>query len=136
VFAKAAVLGALTVPFRALTLSPRRVSQTVRKVRRSIDYFRFFRGRARHFVQRVWFNDDRNSADIPTIIARTGVTEPLSIFAKIDIEGSEYRVLPFIAERAKLFTGLVIEFHDTDICSAAFDAQIALLKRDFEIVHT
>lgn len=136
-FAKAALAGILTVPFRALTLSPRRVGKTVRKVRRSLDYFRFFRGkRVRHFRQRVWYNDDRGSADIATIIARTGATEPQSIFAKIDIEGSEYRILPFIAERAELFSGLAIEFHETDICAAAFDAQIALLKNDFVIVHT
>jgi hypothetical protein len=105
-------------------------------VHRSLDYFRFFKGRSRHFTQRVWYNDDGNSADLDTIIARTGATEPHSIFAKIDIEGSEYRVLPFVAERARLFSGLVIEFHDTDICSATFDSQIAILRRDFEIVHT
>ena len=135
-FAKAAVVGALSLPFRALTLSPRRVGQTYRKVRRSLDYFRFFRGSSRHFRQRVWYNDDRGSAGIGTIVARTGATAAHSIFAKIDIEGSEYRILPFIAERASLFSGLAIEFHDTDICAAAFDAQIAMLRRDFEIVHT
>ncbi|HEY8521823.1 MAG TPA: hypothetical protein VIN61_17260 [Gammaproteobacteria bacterium] len=135
-FAKAAVRDTLALSIRALTLRPRRINKTFRKVRRSLDYFRFFRGRARHFPQRVWFNDDRNSADIRTIIARTGVTEPHSIFAKIDIEGSEYRILPFIAERAHLFSGLVIEFHDTDVCAPVFNAQVALLRRDFEIVHT
>jgi hypothetical protein len=135
-FAKAAILGALALPFRLLTLSPRRIARSLRKVRRSLDYFRFFKGRSRHFVQRVWFNDDRASADLDTIIARTGTAEPLSIFAKIDIEGSEYRILPFIAARARLFSGLVIEFHDTDICAPTFDAQIAMLRRDFEIVHT
>jgi hypothetical protein len=135
-FAKAAVLGALAVPLRLLTLNPRRVAKSLRKVRRSLDYFRFFKGRSRHFVQRVWFNDDRGSANLDVIIARTGATKPHSIFAKIDIEGSEYRVLPFIAEHARLFSGLAVEFHDTDICAPTFDAQIALLRRDFEVVHT
>ena len=136
VFAKAAVLGLLAVPLRLLTLRTRRAAQSLRKVRRSLDYFRFFKGRSRHFVERVWHNTDRDSADLDTIIARTGATEPHSIFAKIDIEGSEYRILPFIAERARLFSGLAIEFHDTDICAATFDAQIAMLRREFEIVHT
>lgn len=137
VFAKTALVGALALPFRALTLSPRRVGRTLRRVRRSIDYFRFFDGhRARHFRQRVWYNDDRGSADVATIVARTGATAPHSIFAKIDIEGSEYRILPFIAERAELFSGLVVEFHDTDVCAAAFDEVVAQLKRDFVIVHT
>ena len=47
----------------------------------------------------------------------------MSIFAKIDIEGTEYRILPFTASRAELFTGLVIEFHDTDVCAPVFNAQ-------------
>lgn len=135
-FAKAAILGALAVPLRILSFRPRRVAKSLRKVRRSLDYFRFFKGPSRHFAERVWFNSDRDSADIDTIIARTGATAAHSIFAKIDIEGSEYRILPYIAERAQLFSGLAIEFHDTDICAATFDAQIALLRRDFVIVHT
>jgi hypothetical protein len=135
-FVGLALHSALTLPLQLLRLSPRGTRKTLRKLHRSLDYFFFFKGRCRHFRQRVWFNDDRGSAGIKSIIARTGATAPHSIFAKIDIEGSEYRVLPFIAEQAHLFSGLAIEFHDTDICAATFDAQIALLRRDFEIVHT
>jgi len=57
------------------------------------------------------------------------------MFAKIDIEGSEYRILPWIIEAADLFTGLVIEFHDTDIVADTFNAQIEGLLASFEIVH-
>jgi hypothetical protein len=134
-FAKKAVVGMLAFPFQCLSLSPRRISRSLHRVRRTLDYFRFFSGRSRHFEQRVWFNDDRDSADIPMIIGRTGATTAHSLFAKIDIEGSEYRILPFISDRAELFSGLVIEFHDTDICAPTFDAQITLLRRDFEVVH-
>ena len=38
------------------------------------------------------------------------------------IRGSECRILPFIAERARLFSGLAIEFHDTDICAATLSS--------------
>lgn len=134
-FAKTALRSALGVPLQLLRLSPRGSKRALRKLRNSLDYFRFFRGRSRHFEQRVWFNDDRGSASIESIIARTGATSPHSIFAKIDIEGSEYRILPFIADHARLFSGLVIEFHDTDVCAPTFDAQIIRLRRDFEIVH-
>ena len=135
-FAKAAVLSVFSAPLLLIRLSPRKSMRSLRKLRNSLDYFRFFSGRSQHFEQRVWYNDDRGSAGIETIVARTGATAPHSIFAKIDIEGSEYRILPFICDHARLFSGLVIEFHDTDICAATFDAQIALLRRDFAIVHT
>jgi hypothetical protein len=135
-FVKAALRSAVRAPLMLIMLSPRKSMRSLRKLRNSLDYFRFFRGRSRHFAQRVWYNDDRGSADIEAIVTRTGVTAPHSIFAKIDIEGSEYRILPFICDHARLFSGMVIEFHDTDICAATFDAQIAQLRRDFEIVHT
>jgi|SRR6185503_13287813 len=134
-FAKAALAAMFSIPFRVIGLSPRGFMRSVRRMNRALDYFRFFKGRSRHFEQRVWYNTDRDSADIETIIERTGATGAHSIFAKVDIEGSEYRILPFIADRARLFSGLVVEFHDTDICAPTFDAQIALLRRDFEIVH-
>ena len=37
------------------------------------------------------------------------------IFLKIDIEGSEYRILNQILNNAKKINGLVIEFHDFDL---------------------
>jgi len=37
------------------------------------------------------------------------------IFLKIDIEGSEYRILNQILENEDVISGLVIEFHDVDI---------------------
>ncbi len=135
-FVKSALSGAFGAPLMLIRLRPRKSMRSLRKLRNSLDYFRFFSGSSRHFQQRVWFNDDRGSASIDTIVARTGATAPHSLFAKVDIEGSEYRILPFICDRARLFSGMVIEFHDTDICAATFDAQIAQLRRDFEIVHT
>jgi hypothetical protein len=38
-----------------------------------------------------------------------------NIFLKIDIEGSEYRILEQILQNEKIIEGLVIEFHDVDI---------------------
>ena len=39
----------------------------------------------------------------------------LEIFFKIDIEGSEYRILDELLKFQSLISGLVIEFHDIDI---------------------
>ena len=38
-----------------------------------------------------------------------------NLFLKIDIEGSEYRILEQILQNEKIIEGLVIEFHDVDI---------------------
>jgi hypothetical protein len=38
-----------------------------------------------------------------------------SIFLKIDIEGSEYRILGDIVANARRFTAIVMEFHDVDL---------------------
>ena len=38
-----------------------------------------------------------------------------NIFLKIDIEGSEYRILKEILENENIIEGLVIEFHDVDL---------------------
>jgi hypothetical protein len=134
-FAERALRTAASVPLRVATLNARRTLTSVRKLRASIDYFVFFAGRHRHHRQRVWHNGDRGSVSLDTALERAGATRPLSVFAKIDIEGSEYRVLPRLCERAELFTGLVVEFHHLDICAAAFNEQMAALRETFEVVH-
>ena len=135
-FRNAAIKSTFSIPFRFIGGSPRGARSSWNKLRNSLDYFRFFKGKVRHHQQRVWYNGDRGSAGIEQIIANAGSTAPQSIFAKIDIEGSEYRILPTIAERADLFSGLAIEFHDTDICADMFNTQMALLREHFAVVHT
>ncbi len=134
-FVDQGIRDALNLLWGAVTLNGRTVRSSFHRIRRSIDYFRFFRGSVRHHCRRVWYNDDRGSAPIEKIIADTGPHAPLSIFASIDIEGSEYRIISSIAKQAALFTGLVIEFHDTDICADMFNAQLGQLRESFEVVH-
>ncbi|MFI5227716.1 MAG: hypothetical protein ACHQWU_01530 [Gemmatimonadales bacterium] len=134
-FVKAGIESGAAVIWRSLGLNFRGARASIERLRRSIDYFRFFRGRVHHHRQRVWYNSDRGSAAIADIIAATGPHADLSVFAKIDIEGSEYRVLPYIAAHAQAFAGLVIEFHDSDICADALNAQLTELRERFEVVH-
>ena len=58
-----------------------------------------------------------------------------SLFLKMDIEGSEYDVLPDILERAASFNGLAIEFHDLDTKGEAFSDGVRALLKAFVIVH-
>lgn len=134
-FLEEGVRSAASVPLRFLSFSVGGVRSSYRRVRLAHDYFRFFRGRVKHHERRVWYNGDRGSASIDAILDACEPQTPLSVFAKIDIEGTEYRVLPAVIERAALFTGLAIEFHDTDICASLFNSQLHQLRRQFEIVH-
>ena len=133
-FLEQGVRSAVSVPLRFLSFSPRGARSSYRSARLAADYFDFFRGRVTHHERRVWYNDDRGSASIDAIVDACDA-EPLSVFAKIDIEGTEYRVLPAIGERAELFTGLAVEFHDTDICASIFNGQLQQLRHQFEVVH-
>lgn len=54
-------------------------------------------------------------------------------FLKIDIEGSEYRLLNEIIENKKFITGLVIEFHDLDLHLSKVINFIE--KLNFKITH-
>ena len=125
---------AISVPLRFLTLSPSGARSSATRVARAIDYFRFFSAEHRHHTRRIWYNNDHGSAKIDEVVDSAG-SMPLSIFAKIDIEGTEYRILPALIARAARFTGLMIEFHNVDICAELFNAQMMLLREHFEVVH-
>jgi hypothetical protein len=134
-FAAIAMRSGISAPLRLLTADVRGAASSFQRARAAVDYFRFFRGRASHTSKRVWYNADRGSMPIADIIARLHSERARPVFAKIDIEGSEYRILPWIIESADLFTGLVIEFHDTDICADLFNRQLRALRRSFRVVH-
>jgi hypothetical protein len=134
-FAGMAVRSALSVPLRFLAADPRGAQSSANRVRTAVDYFRFFSRGITHTRKRVWYNSDRDSAAIADILADGRAKQRGPVFAKIDIEGSEYRILPWIIGNADLFTGLVVEFHDTDICAEIFNAQVSQLLEHFQIVH-
>jgi hypothetical protein len=134
-FARMAVRSAISAPLRLATADVRGAISSLRRVRTAIDYFRFFSGPVRHTSKRVWYNTDRDSVAVADILAAVRSRRSAPVFAKIDIEGSEYRIVPWIAAAADLFTGMVIEFHDTDICAEIFNTQIEQLLRHFRIAH-
>jgi len=58
-----------------------------------------------------------------------------NIFVKIDIEGSEFDVIPSMKPYFKQIVGMVVEFHDLDKYSSDFNDIISLLKNDFHVMH-
>lgn len=58
-----------------------------------------------------------------------------AVFVKMDIEGSEYRVLPALLRDASRFSGLAVEFHDCGRRWREIDDLIHALEPQFVITH-
>lgn len=102
----------------------------VQVLRETVEYFTTMH----HFVRRV----------VPTKINETDITveEVFSraprgkrIFLKIDIEGSEYDVIPHVLQHGRDLTGMIIEFHDTGRLRTKFKQCMEAILEKFEIVH-
>ena len=103
-------------------------------------YFRykfFFDGKKRKHIKKniipkgtFLLNHEINSADINSIIKEESSD---NLFFKIDIEGSEYRILSQLIKHSSHISGLVIEFHD---CDLNLDKIINFVENfELQIVH-
>lgn len=96
-------------------------------------YRAFFSGDARHFAERIHNRlDTPRDITIDKVLARTTSNR---IFLKIDIEGSEYRIIDSLLGNAARIVGMVIEFHDTDPLRQVFCRAVKRLQEAFDIVH-
>ncbi|MBI1824722.1 MAG: hypothetical protein HY200_01260 [Nitrospirae bacterium] len=125
----------LTALSRFLCFNARDAKMHFKRWQNAIDYFNFFKGNVRHIRRRVWYNTDRESASIIQIIASLDTLPECSVLAKIDIEGSEYRILPEVIQYSNRFSGLIVEFHDIDISVELFNAIVLELSKEFYLVH-
>jgi hypothetical protein len=98
-----------------------------------IDYLLFFRADKIHFRQRIWRDNENNSATIDDAFRRLPAACP--VFVKMDIEGSEYDVLDDLLRHSRDIVAMAIEFHDVDRLAGRFNSSIENIKRDFYIVH-
>jgi hypothetical protein len=102
---------------------------------RLFDWFRyraFFDGRRHeHRSIRVGYDGDR-SESLNTILS---AVPERRIFLKVDIEGSEYRVLDQIVSHAHQLTGVVIEFHDVDLMRDRISAFVSAVSSDLLLCH-
>ncbi len=62
-------------------------------------------------------------------------TAPHSVFLKIDIEFSEYRIMDDVFRYSHLFSGMAIEFHELDIVGEQFNRIMLEAKKDFIVTH-
>lgn len=84
-----------------------------------LGYRFFFDGKKRKHIKKniipkgtFLLNHEINSSDIDSIINENSSE---NLFFKIDIEGSEYRILSQLIKHSSHISGLVIEFHDCDL---------------------
>lgn len=105
---------------------------TLRGARTWLDYRRFFRGNIRHFQQRVWRDRNRNSVTVADALVRV---KDRPVFLKIDIEGSEYRIMDDVLANADAIAAIAIEFHDLDVHPEQFNRAVAAVRERFHVVH-
>jgi hypothetical protein len=110
-------------------------AQSARKVYKSFP--RFFDGKKNKFFQLGVSNEKKGH-----FIRFSDVIEnlpsgpaPLSIFLKIDIEFSEYRIMKDVFRYSDLVGGMAIEFHELDVVWEQFSAIMAAAKKDFVLSH-
>jgi hypothetical protein len=104
----------------------------LQKALKYFSYRSFFKGRVHHHRNRVWYNHDEDSVTMRDAFAEAARGE---IFLKLDIEGSEYRILHDVTEFADRIDAMVIAFHDIDIMADSFDDAVETMRRHFHIVH-
>ena len=103
---------------------------------------KFFKNTLNRYIEfKKFFKRKTNFLEITTI--KKGSLEKIisknklrqNIFLKIDIEGSEYRILDDIIKNREKFTGIVIEFHDVDINKDRIEKFIEKLNLKLTHIH-
>ena len=126
----------------ALSLNFRGVRRKFQALKHSLslysDFSSFFSGDSvRFFCKEVSDEKGPNFFTIDEVFQMIPADrlEENSVFVKMDIEQSEFRVLPSLLKFEKYLTGLVIEFHGLDRLWPDFAELMNQLKANFEITH-
>ena len=110
---------------------------SIREISRAIKlrsaYKKFFTGNVKHFQERIHNRrDDGQDATFQMIFDRI---DSERVFLKMDIEGSEYRVIDDLLKHSSRIIAMAIEFHDTDPLRLTFCDAVRRLQDRYEIVH-
>ncbi len=72
--------------------------------------------------------------DIFSMLQKDGIAKN-SVFIKMDIEQSEFRILPDLEPFAEYVSGMAVEFHELDILWPNFAGMVNQLRDKFEVTH-
>jgi hypothetical protein len=101
-----------------------------------LEYFTFFRDPHKHLKKRVSaFDDGALNITLDAILNTSAPGEEHDVFLKMDIEGSEYEVVPDIIKNHARIRCLAAEFHFLDKRTEEFNQAMRLLAQYFSIVH-
>jgi len=96
-------------------------------------YESFFRSSVRHFAKKITNRPaSERETDLTSALNLLGGTKTL---LKMDIEGSEYRMIDQLLVNANRIVGACIEFHDIEPLRLVFDHAIDRLLEEYAIVH-
>jgi hypothetical protein len=101
----------------------------------SNQYKRLFQGKVQHLQKMVSAADGPETVSISTLMKMLPDESPYSVVVKMDIEGSEYSVIPDICDHASRISTLTAEFHDVTTTPQQFNNGISSLLQHFRIVH-
>lgn len=96
------------------------------------DFKNFFSGHRRHVKQFIGIDWEEKQVSLNSIFS---FIDSNKIFFKVDIEGSEYRILDTILQQQHRITGLAIEFHDCDLHLERIQKFVSNLKLPIIHVH-
>jgi hypothetical protein len=109
------------------------------KYDRSLDlarrYFTLFANPNEHVRRMVGSTDGAGHVTIDTLVRRYCADADRCVLLKMDIEGSEYEVIPSVVAHADRFSVFTAEFHGIAGDPDRFNAAIALLSSAFSVVH-
>lgn len=115
----------------------RSITQTIRNpfnlycVQKYLSYKRFFSDDRK--IIKKFVGLDSESEDFITLSEIFMKINSKQVFLKVDIEGSEYRILNDLLKFENQLIGAVIEFHDCDLHLAKIQAFVELFK--LKVVH-
>jgi len=135
---------ALSIKFALLVLSfnlsgaRRKISELRYWARTYRRFSRFLSEKNVRFYDRGISNEQNGQfltfAEAFRVVSSDAVPED-SVFVKMDIEQSEFRVIPDLLRFERYINGMAIEFHDLDILWTKFVEVAKQLQAKFEITH-
>ncbi len=84
----------------------------IRSIGIAIDYLIFFRDNKLHFLEKI--GSEQKATSLNKVFSKIDENKK-PFFIKIDIEGSEYRIMDDLIDNADDISGLAIELHDVDL---------------------
>jgi hypothetical protein len=101
-----------------------------------LEYFSFFRDPHQHLKRRVAASiSSPRDITLDAILGANASGGKHDVFLKMDIEGSEYEIVPDIIRKHIRIRCLAAEFHRLDKRTEEFNQAMRLLAQHFSIVH-